>query len=241
MLAALRIALTRINMAKGTVFEEYDYHICDFGDSPQSCKGILIELWFREETTGEWSDSLIQALTEIIQTDVELDLDSIGFRISSKYTSGSGSYIESVDKRRFSHNKTDRHVREYGEYIEIIGAAGELVVRRFLGLSEELPVQFDGGVHLIFLGKTVYVKATKLTSMVLHRHLQWPLWKPITSDIIVLTAIDTELKYGELMGYALRSEVLKAKINYQRKFPCYEIPISELHPCNQLLQEKVVQ
>lgn len=170
-----------------------------------------------------------------------LVLAIVGVSAYSLRSLGSGSKIKSVDKRRLSHNKTDRQVREYEEYIELIGAAGEFMVRRFLGLSEELSTHFDGGAHLNFLGKTVYVKATRLTSMVLQRHLQWPLWKPITSDIIVLTAIDTDRKYGELMGYALRSEVLKAKINYQRKFPCYEIPVSELHPCNQLLQEKLVQ
>jgi putative ATP-dependent endonuclease of OLD family len=120
MLEALRIALTRTNMAKGTVFEEYDYHMCDSGDSPQSCKGIVIELWFREDKTDEWPDSLIQALTEIIQTDLELDLDSIGFRISSKY------------------NESTKEIENKAEFLTLDGqilggkAANAFSVSRFL-------------------------------------------------------------------------------------------------------------
>jgi len=120
LLEALRIALTRSNMAKGTVFEEYDYHMCNSGDSPQSCKGIVIELWFREKKTDEWPDSLIQALTEIIQTDVELDLDSIGFRISSKY------------------NVTNKEIENKAEFLTLDGqtlggkAANAFTISKFL-------------------------------------------------------------------------------------------------------------
>lgn len=85
LLDALRIALTRTSTSSETLFDEYDYHMCEEGDSPQKCEGIVIELWFREDLSAEWPDSLIQALSEIIQMDPIKDLNSIGLRLSSKF------------------------------------------------------------------------------------------------------------------------------------------------------------
>jgi len=72
-----------------------------------------------------------------------------------------------------------------------------------------------------------------------HRHLQFPIYKPIKSDIILLTAISMEQKIGTVIGYALKSEVLSAKVNNGRDYPCREIPISELHPAWILIAKKV--
>jgi len=85
LLEALRIALPRSAAGRGTPFDEYDYYMVKASDSPQTNEGIVIELWFREDSPDEWSDSLVQALTDIIQTDPAMDLDSIGLRLSSKY------------------------------------------------------------------------------------------------------------------------------------------------------------
>ena len=85
LLEALRIALPRSAAGRGTPFNEYDYHMVKANDSPQTSEGIVIELWFREDSHDEWSESLVQALTDIIQTDPVMDLDSIGLRLSSKY------------------------------------------------------------------------------------------------------------------------------------------------------------
>ena len=85
LLEALRIAFTRSAAGRGTPFNEYDYHMVKAGDSPQTSDGIVIELWFREDSPDEWPESLVQALTDIIQTDPVMDLDSIGLRLSSKY------------------------------------------------------------------------------------------------------------------------------------------------------------
>lgn len=84
-LDALKIALPRNQSGRGTPFDEYDYYISKAGDSPQTSDGIVIELWFREDKPDEWPNSLVQALSEIIQTDPLKDLDSIGLRLSSKY------------------------------------------------------------------------------------------------------------------------------------------------------------
>ena len=93
LLDALRIALPRTLAGRGTPFDEYDYYMCNAGDSPQTCQGIEIELWFREDTPDEWPTSLVQALNDIIQTDPTTDLDSIGLRLSSKYDGVAGEIV----------------------------------------------------------------------------------------------------------------------------------------------------
>src|SRR3990170_7655536 len=85
LLDALKIVLTRSQQSRGTPFDEYDYFMSKVGDSPQTSKGIVLELWFLEDKPDEWPVSLNQALNEIIQTDPEKDLDSIGLRLSSRY------------------------------------------------------------------------------------------------------------------------------------------------------------
>ena len=93
LLDALRIALPRSIAGRGSPFDEYDYHMCKAGDSPQTCQGIEIELWFREDTPDEWPTSLAQDLDDIIQTDPTTDLDSIGLRLSSKYDAVAGEIV----------------------------------------------------------------------------------------------------------------------------------------------------
>lgn len=85
LLDALRIALPRTVAGRKATFDEYDYYMVKVSGSPQSSEGIIIELWFREDSPDEWPDSLIQALSEIIQTDPILDIDAIGLRLTSKY------------------------------------------------------------------------------------------------------------------------------------------------------------
>lgn len=89
-LDAIRTALPRAIAGRETLFDEYDYHMCQAGDSPQTCEGIVIELWLREDAPDEWPASLVQALHEIIKTDPITDLDSIGLRLSSKYDNVAG-------------------------------------------------------------------------------------------------------------------------------------------------------
>ena len=50
--------------------------------------------------------------------------------------SKSWPYIVKVAERRLQNNVTERQVWEYGDDIEIMGAAGELAALRELGLPE---------------------------------------------------------------------------------------------------------
>ena len=149
--------------------------------------------------------------------------------------SASWPYLEEVARRRLAHNKTERHVSDYGPEIETLGAAGELAARRFLGMIETLHESFDGGADLIWRGWRVDVKATHLTPKVDHRFLQWPENKPIKADIILMTAIDLKHKTGVVMGYAFAGEIIAASVNYNRDYPCFEIPITQLHPAWELV------
>jgi len=85
LLEALRLALPRRAASRRDPFDEYDYYMTKDTDSPQSSEGIVIELWFREDKSSEWPESLLQALDEVIQLDPIRDLRSIGLRLSSKY------------------------------------------------------------------------------------------------------------------------------------------------------------
>jgi putative ATP-dependent endonuclease of OLD family len=93
LLDALRIALTGNRANRGAPFDEYDYHMSQAGDSPQTSQGIVVELWFREDVPDEWTASLGQALDDIIQTDPVQDLDSIGLRVSSKHDEVAGTIV----------------------------------------------------------------------------------------------------------------------------------------------------
>ena len=93
LLDALRIALTGNRANRGTPFDEYDYHMSQVGDSPQTSQGIVIELWFREDVPDEWPASLGQALDYIIQANPVQDLDSIGLRVSSRHDEVAGAIV----------------------------------------------------------------------------------------------------------------------------------------------------
>lgn len=152
---------------------------------------------------------------------------------------GSWTYISDTARSRLAHNKTERHVYQYGEGIELIGVAGEIVARRFLGLDEKVHDRFDQGVDISFMGRKIDVKATILTPKIEFRFLQWAIWKQIKCDIILMTAIDPIHRYGTVLGYATSKEMELAPINYTRFSPCHEIPVKALHPGWELMTEYV--
>lgn len=151
--------------------------------------------------------------------------------------SGSWPFIIRKARSRLAHNKTRRHVSQYGEGIEIMGVAGELVVRRFLGLDEEIHERFDHGVDIDYYGMKIDVKATVMTPNANYRFLQWPNWKRVRAEYIVMTLIDMIHQEGTIVGYATREEMMAAPINPYRNTPCHEIPFTELHPIWELQVE----
>ena len=148
-------------------------------------------------------------------------------------------YIELVAHSRLEHNITPRHDYRFGEKIELIGVAGELAARRFLGLSEELHTHFDGGKDMISGFRKIDVKATTLTPRLKYRFLQWPQGKPVRADYVLMTAIDVLTQSATVVGYATREEILSAPVNTSRPTPCHEIPVVKLHPAWELVVRKV--
>jgi hypothetical protein len=151
---------------------------------------------------------------------------------------GSWEYIERIARSRLASNKTTHHVSGFGEEIEVMGVAGEIAARRFLGLSEKVHLGFDRGSDLEFVGFTVDVKATRMTAKMEHRFLQWPVWKQVKADIVLMTAVDVRLKAATVLGFCWKLEIERAPINVTRKFPCREIPVVRLHPMWELFQIK---
>jgi hypothetical protein len=152
---------------------------------------------------------------------------------------GSWKYIEEVARSRLAHNRTPRHIPGYGDELEILGAAGELAARRFLGFDDRLHTHFDGGVDMAINGKTLDVKATHITPKIRYRYLQWPVSKKVVSDYIVLTGVDMQTRQAVVIGYATRIEIQNAPVNTQRLSPCHEIPVWKLHPAWELLVRKI--
>jgi hypothetical protein len=144
-------------------------------------------------------------------------------------------YIEDIARRRLEHNKTENHISRYGSQIEVLGAAGELAARLYLGLPPQLHHRFDGGADLVWRGQKVDVKTTHLTPKIQKRFLQWPYWKPIYTDLVLMAGVDMHDKTAVVLGYVSGKEVANAPINDDRDTPCHEIAVPELRPAWELL------
>jgi hypothetical protein len=139
-------------------------------------------------------------------------------------------YIVATAAQRLENNKTQRHVSRYGEEIEVLGAAGELAARLTFGLAPNLHTNFDTGVDLFWAGRRVDVKTTRLTPRLHRRALQWPQWKPIRSDIILMMAVDLRTKQAIAVGYTIKDRLEVAPVNVDRDIPCREIYTRDLYP-----------
>jgi hypothetical protein len=150
--------------------------------------------------------------------------------------SGSWDYILRIAGSRLASNKTRYHIDQFGDELEIIGTAGEVAARRFLGMDEALHTGFDGGVDLLYDGLKVDVKTTRLTPKVEHRFLQYPIMKDIHADIVLMVAVEPGEKIATVLGYATKAQILRHAVNRDRLLPCREVPIRELTPPWRLLQ-----
>jgi hypothetical protein len=140
-------------------------------------------------------------------------------------------YIQQIAAERLRNNKTPRHRAKYGTEIEVMGAAGELAARRFLGLPENLGTTFDGGIDLYLHGITVDVKSTKPSS----KWLQVAYYKRVAADMILMMFVDTNRFEARPVGFAWRGEVLNAPLDLLMDDPCHRISIDDLHTPKELL------
>jgi len=148
------------------------------------------------------------------------------------------AYVLDIAAQRLANNKTPKHNAKYGDDIEIMGAAGELAARIFLGEPLRMGVHFDGGVDIQCGHWSVDVKATKFTPGIAHRYLQWPIWKTVRSDVILMTVVNIETKQATIIGYAMKTDLENATANMARDVPCVEIPFTSLRAPWELVAEK---
>jgi len=91
-LEAIRLVLTRgFGVRRDGRFTEYDFHLKDAGATPQTADPILITLHFAEEQEGEWPDTVVQQMSEVIQLDTD-GLNHIWLQAKGSYQSESGSF-----------------------------------------------------------------------------------------------------------------------------------------------------
>jgi hypothetical protein len=150
------------------------------------------------------------------------------------------AYLEQVARERLRNNRTEWQVDDYGEEIELIGAAGELAARRFLKLPEELHTRFDQGADILWRGHRIDVKTTRLTERIQFRYLQWPQRKPIKADLVMMAAFDPRSWDAEVLGYTFKQEILNAPLNRTRAHPCYELSVMKLHSPWNLFSSEVI-
>lgn len=84
-LEALRFCLGRSLLRKSSPFGEYDYHLNDTAKQPVDAAPIEIVLAFKETKEDEWSDEVVQTLAEAVQVDTGGVLQTVRFRLMSKY------------------------------------------------------------------------------------------------------------------------------------------------------------
>ena len=97
-LEAIKIVLSGGQISQKNPFDAYDFHMSKVEDSPETCSGIVIELWFNEESLNEWPESLVQPLHDIAQMNPESGLNSIGLRLTCCYDDTTSTFIS---KREF--------------------------------------------------------------------------------------------------------------------------------------------
>lgn len=89
LLDALRLALRgpRGGQRSPSV-AEYDFHLADRDADPRTGGDIEIDVVLEETRSGEWPETLAQALTEIVQVDPLQDLSSVHLRFHCSYPPG---------------------------------------------------------------------------------------------------------------------------------------------------------
>jgi len=146
----------------------------------------------------------------------------------------SRNYSDGTAHARLDHNITEWHVSDYGDKLEIMGAAAELAARILLGLDQKLHVHFDGGVDFLYHGWRVDVKSTELHPDMRRHNLQWPEIKEMRCDIVMVMVVDLAHNDVYAVGWAWAAEILGKPVNHYRPRPCREVPYKELHAIKDL-------
>ncbi len=92
-LEALRVVLTRgLGIRRSGQFTEYDFHLKDASATPQTANPVSIILHFAEKQEGEWPDSVVQQMSEVIQIDMTTGLNHIWLQAKGTFNIESISF-----------------------------------------------------------------------------------------------------------------------------------------------------
>jgi putative ATP-dependent endonuclease of OLD family len=95
-LDALRLCLTRSLSRRGSVFEEYDYHLLDGETEPSKAKPIEITLRFVEHEEGEWPEEVSQQLAHAVQSDQD-ERSSVTLYVRSSFDVATKGFVTEYD------------------------------------------------------------------------------------------------------------------------------------------------
>ena len=95
-LDAINLCLTSSLTRKGSIFEEYDYHLVDASADPAKAKSIEITLKFEESEEGEWPEEAIQTISGAVHTGND-GLKSVTLRVKSHYDNSIKDYTADYD------------------------------------------------------------------------------------------------------------------------------------------------
>ena len=91
-LDALRITLTRRWGRRGTGFSEYDIYMADEESDPKASTGVSIEIRAEERKLGEWPDTIMEDLGDIVQLDLSTNRRSVCLRTRCGWNADGDSF-----------------------------------------------------------------------------------------------------------------------------------------------------
>jgi len=90
--SALRLALPRGGQRRSGAVSDYDFHLPSQAADPKKSAPIEVYVTFEESQPDEWPNGIQNDLTDVIQTEPTIDIDSIYLRFTAKYDSSSKAY-----------------------------------------------------------------------------------------------------------------------------------------------------
>lgn len=85
-LDALQLITAMGSQKRKESVNEYDFYMPTAASDPKKSDPIIIEMIVEESKPAEWDEEIIQALGDILQTDIETEIKSINLKYSLQYS-----------------------------------------------------------------------------------------------------------------------------------------------------------
>jgi len=152
-------------------------------------------------------------------------------------------YILDVARERLVANFHRHNSHRLGDHIEVLGVAGELAARRFLGLPERVLGVGDPGWDIEIpstdvLGDpyvwTIDVKSRPWIEGFWRMPLQWPLHKPMRADLALLVFVHLAERRAAVVSFAGKEDLEAAPIDTGGLMPCRLVDPQNMQPATRL-------